>query len=119
MAHFAKIENNLVTQILVVNNAVLMDGDSESEQKGKEFLVSLYGGYESEWVQTSYNSNFRSKYAGLGYSYDSENDIFIRPQPFDSWVLDSDFDWQPPTDYPTDEQLYTWNEDNQSWDLLQ
>ena len=119
MAHFAKLnENNIITEVLVVNNEMLLKTDgTESENKGKVFLNGLFG--TANWVQTSYNGNFRKQYASTGFKYDETNDVFIRPQPFNSWNLDSDFDWQPPTDYPTDEQLYTWNEDNQSWDLLQ
>jgi hypothetical protein len=117
MAHFAKLDNNdIVTQVLVVNNDVILKADgTESELKGKQFLNATFG--QSKWVQTSYNHNFRKQYAGLGYKYDSTNDVFIAPQPFNSWTLDSDFNWQPPISKPTDEKPYKWNEDTQSWDL--
>ena len=79
MAHFAKIENNIVTQVTVVHNDVLENKDfPESEPLGQEFLASL--GLEGEWKQTSYNANFRGVYAGIGYSYDSENDVFVAPE---------------------------------------
>ena len=130
MAHFAKLdENNIVTEVLVVNNEVLLKTDgTESEYKGKVFLNGLFG--NATWVQTSYNGNFRKQYAGVGFTYDETNDVFIVPQPFNSWSLDENFDWQPPTPYPTDgnnyqwnaETLswdqYVWNEDTQTWDLI-
>jgi hypothetical protein len=77
MAHFAKIENGFVTQIIVVNNEVLLDElGEESETLGSEFCQNLFGG---EWIQASYNANFRGIYPGVGDIYDSENDLFIRP----------------------------------------
>ena len=118
MAHFAKLDsNNIVTQILVVNNNVLLKADgTESELKGKQFLNSLFG--SATWVQTSYNNNFRKQYAGLGFTYDSTKDKFIVPQPFNSWTLDSNDDWQPPTAMPIDKNFYSWNEETLSWDSI-
>ena len=118
MAHFAKLdENNIVTEVLVVNNDVLLKTDgTESEYKGKVFLNGLFG--NATWVQTSFNGNFRKQYAGIGYTYDETNNVFIFPQPFDSWTLDSNFDWQPPTPYPTDGNNYQWDEDDQTWELI-
>ena len=118
MAHFVKLDsNNIVIDVLVVNNDVLLKVDNtESELKGKQFLNSLFG--QNKWVQTSYNGNFRKQFAGIGYKYDSTNDVFIEPQLFDSWTLDSNFDWQPPVDYPEDYSPfdYVWNEEDQTWD---
>lgn len=118
MAHFAKLDsNNIVTQVVVVNNDVLLNADNtESEYKGKVFLNSLLG--SATWVQTSYNGNFRKQFAGIGFTYDSTKDKFIAPQPYDSWTLDSNDDWQPPTPYPTDGNIYRWNEDDETWDLV-
>ena len=118
MAHFAKLDsNNIVTEILVVNNDILLKADgTESELKGKQFLNATFG--QAKWVQTSYNSNFRKQYAGIGYTYDETNDVFIAPQPYTSWTLDENFDWQPPTPYPTDGEIYQWNEQTQTWDLI-
>lgn len=118
MAHFAKLDlNNIVTEVLVVNNSVLLNSDgTESELKGKEFLNNLLG--SATWVQTSYNNNFRKQYAGIGYAYDESNDVFIIPPPFSSWLLNENFDWQPPTPYPDDGQAYNWNEGTQTWDLI-
>lgn len=118
MAHFAKLdENNIVTEVLVVNNDVILKTDgTESEYKGKVFLNALFG--NATWVQTSYNNNFRKQFAGIGYKYDETNDVFITPQPFDSWSLDENFDWQAPTPYPTDRKVYKWNEENLQWDCI-
>jgi hypothetical protein len=81
MAHFAKLdENNVVTQVIVVNNNELMDNGVESEQKGIDFCKSLFG-QDTRWVQTSYNGNFRGTYAGVGYTYDAQNDEFVSPPP--------------------------------------
>lgn len=113
MAHFAKIdENNVVTQVIVVVNEELLDNGVESEAKGIAFCQSLFGG---DWVQTSYNSAFRNKYAGIGYVYDLANDVFIAPRPFASWVLNENFDWQPPIAKPTDDKIYKWDESIIGW----
>jgi hypothetical protein len=105
MAHFAKIENNLVTEVLVVDNNM--------EHRGADFLANDLG-LGGTWIQTSYNGNIRKQYAGIGYSYDSVADVFIAPQPFASWSLDENYDWQPPTPMPT-EGLWFWNEATLSW----
>jgi len=87
MAHFAKLdENNVVTTVVVVhNNELLVDG-VESEAKGVEFLVSLFG--DSNWKQTSYNATIRKNAAGIGYTYDPDKDAFISPKPDGNYVLD-------------------------------
>ena len=105
MAHFAKLDdNNVVIEVNVVNN----------EESGIAFLIEWSGGY-SNWKQTSYNGNFRKQYCGAGYSYNAEADVFIAPQPFPSWSLDSSFDWQAPVAYPTDGERYSWSEDDLTW----
>jgi hypothetical protein len=77
MAHFARIENGFVAQVIVVNNEVLLDENNvEQESLGSQFCSDLLGG---TWIQTSYNANFRGKYAGVGDLYDSELDIFKSP----------------------------------------
>ena len=117
MAHFAKLnENNIVTEVVVVNNDILLEVDgTESENKGKTFLNSVFG--TSNWVKTSYNGNFRKQFAGVGYTFDSDNNVFISPKPFESWTLDENFDWQPPVNIPSDFNgiNYLWNEENQNW----
>tara|TARA_R110001592_G_scaffold43570_6_gene141128 strand:- start:90 stop:455 length:366 start_codon:yes stop_codon:yes gene_type:complete len=119
MAHFAKLNsNNIVEQVIVISNNMLEDSEgNEIEQIGIDFCKTLYGS-DTIWVQTSYNANTRKQYAGVGYTYDSTKDKFLLPQPFNSWVLDSDDNWQPPTPYPTDEQNYYWNEENLNWELI-
>lgn len=81
MAHFAQLDqDNCVLQVIVVNNAVILDDSGvEQESLGIAFCKSLYG-EDTEWVQTSYNANFRAFYAGIGYTYDSVKDEFIPPQ---------------------------------------
>ena len=119
MAHFAKLdENNIVTEVLVVNNEVLLKTDgTESEYKGKVFLNGLFG--NANWVQTSYNGSFRKNFAGIGWIYDQELDAFLPPRPGNSWTLNLEtYDWDPPIPYPTDGQPYDWNEETQTWDLI-
>lgn len=118
MAHFAELDDNdVVLRVIVVNNAELMTEDGkEDEAKGIEFCQNLLGG---NWVQTSYNGNFRKRYAGIGYKYDRQNDAFISLQPFPSWVLNSNtLAWEAPISYPTDGNEYFWNEDIQNWELV-
>jgi hypothetical protein len=113
MAHFAKIENNVVTNVIVINNDVCGDTYPDSESVGQEFIANILG-FDGEWKQTSYNHNFRKQYAPPGYTYSVENDIFIAPQPYPSWLLDSNNDWQPPVEAPTD-GWYRWDEETTSW----
>jgi len=117
MAHFAKLdENNIVTRVIVVHNNELMDGETESEVKGVGFCVSLFGG--TNWVQTSYNNNMRKQFAGTGFTYDDVNDVFVAPQPYPSWSLDENHDWQAPIPMPEDDKQYSWNEETQAWDEI-
>ena len=77
MAHFARLENNIVRQVIVVNNEVLLDENGvEQEALGAQFCADTFGG---EWKQTSYNGSFRGRYAGLGMTYDPVNDVFTYP----------------------------------------
>ena len=111
MAHFAEISNGVVQRVIVVhNNELLIDG-VETESKGAEFCHNLLGG---TWIQTSYNNNIRKQYAGIGYAYNSDSDVFIAQSPYPSWLLDENHDWQSPT--PRPEGSYSWNEEGQSWD---
>lgn len=112
MAHYAQIENGIVVNVIVVNNNELLVDGIEVESKGSEFCQSLFGG---DWIQTSYNGTIRKQYAGIGYSYDESADVFIVPQPFPSWSLDANYDWQAPIDYPADGKHYSWDEANQVW----
>jgi hypothetical protein len=111
MAHFAELDdNNVVKQVVVVKNEELLIDGVEVESKGQEFLSNLLGG---NWIQTSYNNNIRKQYAGIGFSYNPVADVFIAPQPYPSWSLDENFDWQPPT--PRPEGLWYWDEATLSW----
>jgi hypothetical protein len=87
MAHFAKIEDNTVTQVIVVGNEDCGGLEfPESEPIGQAFIASI--GIDGEWLQTSYNHNFREKYAGIGYTYDPENDVFVAPDFKQDLVID-------------------------------
>jgi len=118
MAHFAELdENNIVTKVIVVHNNELKGANGvEYENKGIEFCNSLFG--HTNWVQTSYNGNMRKQFAGIGFTYDDVNDVFVAPQPYPSWSLDENHDWQAPVAMPDDGQPYSWNEETQSWDLI-
>ena len=117
MAHFAKLENNIVTQVIVVSNQDILDENGqENEQKGIDFCSNLLGG---TWKQTSYHARIRKNYAGIGYKYDATLDAFIPPQPYASWTLDeATAQWKAPVDMPTDGKNYTWNETTKSWDVI-
>ena len=105
MSHFAKLENNVVTQVIVAEQDFINSG-----QVGDSFL----------WVQTSYNGNFRKNYAGIGYTYDKGRDAFIPPKPYPSWLLNEDTClWDAPVAMPDDDQRYTWNEETSNWDLIE
>ena len=119
MAHFAKLdENNVVLEVLVVHNNELLQDGVESEAKGVQFLVNLFG-ENSNWKQTSYNGKFRKNYAGIGFTYDATRDAFIPPQPFPSWVLnETTCLWDAPTPMPTDGQFYRWDEPTTSWVVI-
>lgn len=113
MAHFAQIDNNnKVLQVIVIHNNELLDeSGNEDEQKGKEFASNLFAG---KWVQTSYNAKFRGKYAGIGDTYNAEEDIFISLQPYPSWIRFGSF-WKAPVDLPEDGKQYKWDEDSLKW----
>jgi hypothetical protein len=114
MAHFAKLENRVVVQVIVVSDKDTADEHGvEKEDIGIAFCSNLLGG---TWKQTSYNGNIRKNYAGVGYTYDETLDAFVPPKPYASWVLDTDkAQWKAPVDYPTDEGKFTWNEATTSW----
>lgn len=142
MAHFAQIENGVVTRVIVVDNYVVakdsfkvanpdlcadlrnisgrsikvsaVDVEWEDATKGITLCKKLFGA-DTEWVQTSYNGNIRKRYAGIGYTYDKDNDVFVQPQPFPSWKLNENFEWQAPVPMPDDGKEYTWDEKEQKW----
>ena len=108
MSHFAKVENGIVTEVIVAEQDVIDSG--------------LFG---TGWVQTSYNTHggkhpegrpLRKNYAGVGYTYDVARDAFISPQPYASWVLnETTCLWESPTPEPTDDKRYAWNEEQLAW----
>jgi hypothetical protein len=121
MSHFAKVENGIVTQVIVAE---------------QDFIDSGHAGDPGDWVQTSYNTRggvhygqdgnpdgglaLRLNYAGIGYIYDAVADVFYRASPYPSWLLNTaDYTWQAPVPYPADENKhFAWNEDTQSWDEI-
>jgi len=116
MAHFAQLnENNIVTQVIVVHdNDCLDENGNELESVGINFCTNLLGGV---WKQTSYNGKMRKNYAGIGFTYHADIDAFVPPQPYPSWTLNADASWQPPVAMPTDNQMYSWNELAQAWEV--
>ena len=101
MSHFAKLNNNVVTEVIVAEQDFINSG-----AVGDSFL----------WVQTSYSGSFRKNYAAVGYTYDKIRDAFIAPQPFPSWVLvENTCQWEAPTTVPDDGKAYAWDEDTTAW----
>jgi len=101
MAHFAKINNNIVTEVIVAEQDFINSG-----ALGDSFL----------WVQTSYNDNFRKNFAGLDYMYDPTRDAFIPTKTYPSWTLDeATCQWEAPTAMPDDGKGYSWNEETTTW----
>jgi hypothetical protein len=119
MAHFAKLdENNIVLEVNVVNNNAL--DPSNEEASGIAFLTEWSGGHYN-WKQTSYNGNIRKNFAGIGYRYDPDFDVFISPQPYPSWKLNyTTYQWEAPVAIPedSDKNLYRWSEYNKEWILI-
>ena len=102
MSHFAKVENGVVTDVIVAE---------------QDFINSGIVGDSFLWVQTSFNGNFRGCFAGVGSTYDKQKDVFIPNTVFESWVLNEDTcQWEAPVAYPEDDKMYKWNEETQSWD---
>jgi len=97
--YFAQIEDNTVTQVIVADQS---------------FVDSLGG----TWVETFMDGGSRKNYAGIGYTYDSEKDAFIAPQPFPSWTLNDDARWVAPVPMPIDDKFYNWNETEQKWEEI-
>ena len=121
MAHFAKVQNGIVTQVIVAE---------------PEFFRTFVDTSPGEWIQTSYNTRggvhygqngeldggvaLRKNYAGTGFTYDKTKDAFIPPQPYPSWTLNEETClWDSPVPYPEDGQIYNWNEETQTWNLLE
>ena len=115
MAHYAKVSNTLVTQVIVAE---------------EEFFDTFVDSTPGEWIQTSYNTvggvhsgggtPLRKNFAGIGYTYDKDRDAFIPKKPYNSWTLnETTCLWEAPTAYPDDGKDYDWNEETTSWDLIE
>jgi|TARA_R100001460_G_scaffold1579_6_gene5892 hypothetical protein len=117
MAHYAKVKDGKVLQVVVAEQDV---------------LSHLGAGYGESWIQTSYNTRggkhygpdgkedegtpLRANYAGVGFTYDINHDVFYEPQPYASWILNSTtYLWEAPVAYPSDDKYYIWNEDSKNW----
>jgi hypothetical protein len=122
MGHFAKVVDGKVTQVIVAE---------------PEFFQTFVDSSPGTWLQTSYNTRgnvhynpdsnepsgnpaLRGNYAGIGYTYDAQNDVFYAPQPFPSWELDNaTWTWNAPVPYPTDGKRYNWDEATTSWKVVE
>jgi hypothetical protein len=112
MAHYAFLdEENIVTEVIVGRNEdETVDGVSDWE--------TYYGNIRGQVCKrTSFNNNIRKQFAGVGYTYSETDDVFIAPQPYESWVLDENHDWQAPVPYPDGEGMFVWDEANEDWVL--
>jgi hypothetical protein len=115
MAHFAEVVDGVVLRVVVVSNDITTIDGVEDEQRGIDFLATGWP-TEGAWVQTSYNGNIRTHYAGIDWSYDADRDAFIPPQPYPSWTLnEATLEWEPPEPRPDDDNDYVWDEATTSW----
>lgn len=123
MGHYAKVVNGIVEKVIVAK---------------ADFFNTFVDDSPGTWIKTSYNTRggihyqpntntpsadqtkaLRGNYAGLGYIYDSSNDVFYPPSPYNSWTLnETTWNWEPPVAYPEDDNPYDWNEDTQTWDQI-
>ena len=121
MAYFAKLgTGNIIEKVISINNSVITDANGiEQEQLGVDFINKLYN-TRDVWKQTSYNNNIRKNFAGVGMTYDQTRDAFIPKKPFNSWILNQDTCiWEAPVAKPEDDNIYSWNEQTLSWDLVE
>lgn len=117
MAHFAELdENNIVIAVWKINNEDILDENgTESEQIGINLCKNLYG-EEKRFVQTSYNNNFRGRYATLGFIYEETYNAFMPPKPYPSWNIDPiELLYLAPVPYPNDGLGYAWDEATLTW----
>ena len=125
MAHFAELKtkvdptgfttdtHQVVERVVVVGNDCV---PSDMHVDGETWCINFFGG--GAWKQTSYNNNFRKQYAGIGFVYNESKNKFLSPQPFASWSIDSNDNWQSPVTYPNGDQsayIIGWDEDNLRW----
>jgi len=134
MAHFAELKSEVdptgftsdthqvVQRVVVIGNDIAAGGgtlgDNDMHVDGETWCSNFFKG--GSWKQTSYNHNFRKQYCGKGFVYDSSKDKFLSPQPYQSWSLDGNDDWQAPVTYPTDttDKVISWDEDNLRWTAI-
>ena len=110
MSHWAEIdENNIVIRVTVGDN------NDPNGDEGYQWLIDNLGG---TWIKTSYNNNIRGTYAGVGFSYNPEEDIFVTPQPYPSWTRNGSF-WEAPTPMPTEGGPYRWVEEDLNWQVIE
>ncbi len=110
MAHYAKVNNGIVEQVIVAE---------------ADFFDTFVDSSPGQWLQTSYNTHanqhpegrpLRGNYAGIGYTYDATNDVFYAPQPYPSWTLnETTWTWEAPVPMPTDDKMYEWDEATTNW----
>jgi len=113
MANFALIKDSIVLAVIVIDNNDITENGVEVEQLGINFINSLniQNIYPYDTIrQTSYNNNFRNTFAGIGYTWDETNNVFISPKPFDDWTLNNNFRWEAPKAYPNDGGNYMWKD---------
>ena len=124
MAHFAELNSsNEVIRVVVISNEDVDANGGELSAEAETFVATIVPHLETgvAWKQTSYNNNFRKSFTGIGQIYDASKDKFLSPQPFPSWSLDSNDDWQPPVTFPNTVDIgglranATWDEDNLRW----
>ena len=128
MAHFAELNNsNEVLQVVVISNEDVNDHGGDLSVEAENFVKTIvpFNPTGVAWKQTSYNNSFRKQYAGIGFTYDAAKNKFISPQPYTSWSLDDNDDWQAPVTYPTittygsndplDRYIISWDEAGQKW----
>ena len=120
MAHFAELDGqNVVTRVVVVGNDVETAagplGLNDMHVDGETWCENFFK--TSPWKQTSYSGKFRKQYAGAGFTYDPAKDKFISPQPYASWSLDGNDDWECPVPHPNDvaDKVIRWDEENLQW----
>lgn len=105
MAHFAEVINGKVKRVLYLDNDIVTDENGVEQESLGQAHLNQHNPTEGTWIQTSYNNNFRNVYAAEGWDYNSTEDKFYPPKPFESWVWGTDSNnintWLPPIPYPT------------------
>ena len=118
MAHFAKVENGVVTQVIVIDQETLNLGHWGDPSLWIQTSYNTWGGvhYKADGVTPDGGVALRGNYAGVGFTYNSENDVFYAPQPYPSWVISAPtWLWQSPIPFPDDGKNYKWDETTKSW----